>query len=221
MHCIDRVHRCVPTLCALRLQEPTLHFLNGNHIVGLQQAQCFNGGHLGGNLVVAPTVLRLRCIEVAPHLVGVDCIFTDALQILCRPFEIVILGQHDGSMSLAIDGERMCLFRQQPCEEHDIVALHDREPCAVEGLQIEVVYRQFAGAQVLLLFLFHPLQFCYLFMGSLGKESHGACHHLFGIGLSPHKGVQPYKHVSHLQGNEVVAGHAGPPAERPVGILER
>ncbi len=76
------VQRCVPSLGALLLQQPPFHLVDGSNFSGLQYLVCLDGGSLSRNLIVEPTVQRLARIEVASHLLLVDRILADTLEIL-------------------------------------------------------------------------------------------------------------------------------------------
>ena len=220
---IDGIHgveRRVPTLRALLLQEPALHFLDGLLVIGLQQADGLDGGHFGRNLVVEPAVERLARVEIAPHFFGIDAVFANALQVFLRLLRVAVFGEDDGRVRLAIDGEVARLLGQQVHEIGSCLGHVFAELTTVDRGQIEPVDGGFARTQVfhaLFLGLFHLFD---LFLHLATHVAMGIFEQVFRVRLRANHRVQAHEHLAHGHRHIERAGHFGPPAPRAVGVLQ-
>ena len=171
---IDGVERCRPTRGAFLLQEPALHLFYGLGIRGLQAFQGFDGCYLCGDAVVAPTVESLRRVEVAPHLLFIDSVFLQTLEIVLSPLALTILTEDDCCTGLTVDGQCCRHFLQQTYE----IAHVGCAGTVGQGTGIEIVTSRLARSKMLCSFLLGFFQFGNFFGDVLVEEGEGSLDHV-------------------------------------------
>ena len=103
IHCVNRVERSFPTLCALRLQNPCEHSVLCGFVVGRKSAHGFESSHLCRNLITVPIRKSIERIEIHAFVLVAHRVFENTLD--CgHGFFVVSCGfKHESCLGFGFD----------------------------------------------------------------------------------------------------------------------
>ena len=147
----------------------------------MQQADGLDGGHLGGNLIVKPTVVGLARVEVAAHLLFIYGVLANALQVFLSLLLVAVVTKDNGRIGFAVDGELLRLLRKAVDEIGLGGSDVGRELAAVDGGEIEPVDSGLTRTHVLCALLLLLLHLLYLLDNLATHERIGIREHVCSL----------------------------------------
>ena len=218
IHRIHTVDRRIPGLGTFLHQEPALHLLDGLLILWGEALQGLDSHGLGGNLIVVPAIAGTWRIVIATHLLTIDGILLQRLDILKGTLRIS-LGEDHGRQGLFIDALPLDILLQQ-AQQIVVGCLYlGWQFPAVEGGEVKPLEGLERWERGFMTFLLPFLHLFYHLHNLRAHEFEGTGEHLLRRGLCSCHIVQTDQHLTHGHSHIERARHTLPPGPGTIAEL--